>query len=86
MLKRWVIVYKGMVAVREENRRGSLPNKGGLSLWGLWTLSSEEVGQETISWEAVITERWRVRLWCLQVSGIQKIKEVGDEKVLIGGT
>jgi len=33
--KRWVIVYKGMVAVREENRRGSLPNKGGLSLRGL---------------------------------------------------
>ncbi len=35
MPKRWVIVYKGMVAVRKENRRGSLPNKGGLSLRGL---------------------------------------------------
>jgi len=35
MPKRWVIVYKGMIAVREENRRGSLPNKGGLSLRGL---------------------------------------------------
>jgi hypothetical protein len=35
MPKKWVIVYKGMVAVRKENRRGSLPNKGGLSLRGL---------------------------------------------------
>jgi len=32
-----------MVAVREENRRGSLPNKGGLSLRGPWTLYFEEV-------------------------------------------
>jgi hypothetical protein len=42
-LKRWVIVYKGMVAVREENRRGSLPNKGGLSLRGLLAPYCEEV-------------------------------------------
>jgi hypothetical protein len=55
-----------MVAVRRRNKSMSLPNKGGLSLWG--------------------TERWRVRLWCLQVSGIQKIKEVGDEKVLTNHT
>ena len=41
--KRWVIVYKGMVAVREENKKGSLPNKGGLSLRGPWTLYFEEV-------------------------------------------
>jgi len=39
----WVIVYKGMVAVREENRRGSLPNKGGLSLRGLLASYCEEV-------------------------------------------
>jgi hypothetical protein len=42
--KRWVIVYKGMVAVREENRRGSLPNEGGLSLRGLLAPYCEEVG------------------------------------------
>jgi hypothetical protein len=41
--KRWVIVYKGMVAVREEKRRGSLPNKGGLSLRGLLASYCEEV-------------------------------------------
>jgi hypothetical protein len=41
--KRWVIVYKGMVAVREEKRRGSLPNKGGLSLRGLLAPYCEEV-------------------------------------------
>jgi len=44
MPKRWVIVYKGMVAVREESRKGSLPNKGGLSLRGLWTPYCGEVG------------------------------------------
>ncbi len=43
MPKRWVIVYKGMVAVRKENRRGSLPNKGGLSLRGLLVPYYEEV-------------------------------------------
>jgi len=43
MPKRWVIVYKGMVAVRKENRRGSLPNKGGLSLRGLLAPYYEEV-------------------------------------------
>lgn len=43
MPKRWVIVYKGMVAVREENRRESLPNKGGLSLRGLLAPYCEEV-------------------------------------------
>jgi hypothetical protein len=43
MPKRQVIVYKGMVAVREENRRRSLPNKGGLSLRGLLTSHCEEV-------------------------------------------
>jgi len=32
-----------MVAVREENRKGSLPNKGGLSLRGLRTLYCGEV-------------------------------------------
>jgi hypothetical protein len=42
--KKWVIVYKGMVAVREEKRRGSLPNKGGLSLRGLWAPYYGEVG------------------------------------------
>jgi len=41
--RRWVIVYKGMVAVREENRKGSLPNKGGLSLRGLLAPYCEEV-------------------------------------------
>jgi hypothetical protein len=41
--KRWVIVYKGMVAVRKENRKGSLPNKGGLSLRGLLAPYCEEV-------------------------------------------
>jgi len=39
-----IIVYKGMVAVREENRRVSLPNKGGLSLRGLLAPYCEEVG------------------------------------------
>jgi hypothetical protein len=43
MPKRQVIVYKGMVAVREENRRVSLPNKGGLSLRGLLAPHCEEV-------------------------------------------
>jgi hypothetical protein len=43
MPKRWVIVYKGMVAVRKENRRGSLPNKGGLPLRGLLAPYYEEV-------------------------------------------
>ena len=43
MPKRWVIVYKGMVAVREENKRGSLPNKGGLSLRSLLAPYCEEV-------------------------------------------
>jgi hypothetical protein len=38
-----------MVVIEKENRDVSLPNKGGLSLRGLWTLSCEEVGQETIS-------------------------------------
>ncbi|AHE96858.1 hypothetical protein THERU_05145 [Thermocrinis ruber] len=32
-----------MVAVREENRRVSLPNKGRLSLRGLWAPYCEEV-------------------------------------------
>jgi len=32
-----------MVAVREENRRGSLPNKGGLSVRGLWAPYCREV-------------------------------------------
>jgi len=36
-------IYKGMVAVREENRRESLPNKGGLSLRGLLAPYYEEV-------------------------------------------
>jgi hypothetical protein len=42
--KKWVIVYKGMVAVREEKRRGSLPDKGGLSLRGLLAPYYGEVG------------------------------------------
>jgi hypothetical protein len=33
-----------MVAVKEENRRGSLPNKGGLPLRGLLAPYCEEVG------------------------------------------
>ncbi len=36
-------IYKGMVAVREENKRESLPNNGGLSLRGLLAPYCEEV-------------------------------------------